>query len=102
GSPADLAAGREAIEAAGMEVDSAELTMGPKTTVSLDDEAAAKKTLRLIDTLEEVYCVQEVYANCDSTERVMEPVAGYPRAARRSASGGETAAAQTTIAELIA
>jgi transcriptional/translational regulatory protein YebC/TACO1 len=70
-----LTAVREAIEAAGMAVDSAELTMIPKTTVSLEDEAAAKKTLRLIDTLEENDDVQEVYANFDIPERVMEAVA---------------------------
>jgi YebC/PmpR family DNA-binding regulatory protein len=74
-APEDLTAVREAIEAAGMEVDSAELTMVPKTTVNLDDEGAAKKTLRLIDTLEENDDVQEVYANFDIPERVMEAVA---------------------------
>jgi YebC/PmpR family DNA-binding regulatory protein len=74
-APEDLTAVREAIEAAGMEVDSSELTMIPKTTVSLDDESAAKKTLRLIDTLEENDDVQEVYANFDIPERVMEAVA---------------------------
>src|SRR5437763_258666 len=62
-APESLTAVREASEAAGMEVDSSELTMVPKTTVNLDDEAAAKKTLRLIDTLEENDDVQEVYAN---------------------------------------
>src|SRR5512146_1684741 len=57
-APEDLTAVREAIEAAGIEVDSAELAMVPKTTVSLEDEGAAKKTLRLIDTLEESDDVQ--------------------------------------------
>ena len=38
-----LASVREAIEAAGMTVESAELTMVPKTTVEVDDESAAKK-----------------------------------------------------------
>jgi YebC/PmpR family DNA-binding regulatory protein len=66
---------REAIEQAGIEVDSAELTMVPKTTVSLDEEAAARKTLRLIDALEESDDVQEVYANFDIPEQVMEAVA---------------------------
>jgi transcriptional/translational regulatory protein YebC/TACO1 len=74
-APEDLTAVREAIEAAGIEVDSAELTMVPKTTVSLEDEGAAKKTLRLIDALEENDDVQEVYANFDIPERVMEAVA---------------------------
>jgi YebC/PmpR family DNA-binding regulatory protein len=74
-SPEDLTAVREAIEAAGIEVDSSELTMVPKTTVNLDDEGAAKKTLRLIDALEENDDVQEVYANFDIPEQVMEAVA---------------------------
>ena len=72
--PEALTAVREAIEQAGIEVESAELTMVPKTTVSLEDESAAKKTLRLIDTLEENDDVQEVYANFDIPERVMEAV----------------------------
>jgi transcriptional/translational regulatory protein YebC/TACO1 len=70
-----LSAVREAIEEAGIEVDSAELTMVPKTTVSLEDETAARKTLRLIDALEESDDVQEVYSNFDIPERVMEAVA---------------------------
>jgi YebC/PmpR family DNA-binding regulatory protein len=74
-APEALTAVREAIEQAGIEVDSAELTMVPKTTVNLDDENAAKKTLRLIDALEESDDVQEVYANFDIPETVMEAVA---------------------------
>ena len=74
-APEALTAVREAIEQAGIEVDSAELTMVPKTTVSLDEEGAAKKTLRLIDALEESDDVQEVYANFDIPEQVMEAVA---------------------------
>ena len=74
-APEALTAVREAIEQAGIEVESAELTMVPKTTVSLDEEGAAKKTLRLIDTLEESDDVQEVYSNFDIPERVMEAVA---------------------------
>ncbi len=74
--PDRLAAVREAIEAAGFTVESAELTMVPKTTVSLEDEGAAKKILRLVDLLEENDDVQEVYANFDIPERVLEAVAG--------------------------
>jgi transcriptional/translational regulatory protein YebC/TACO1 len=73
-SPEVLSAVREAVEQAGIEVDSAELTMVPKTTISLDDETAAKKTLRLIDALEDSDDVQEVYSNFDIPERVMEAV----------------------------
>ena len=73
-APESLGAVREAIEAAGIDVDSAELTMVPKTTIELDDENAAKKTLRLIDALEESDDVQEVYSNFDIPEQVMEAV----------------------------
>ena len=75
GAPEALSRVREAIEQAGIEVDSAELTMVPKTTISLEDEGSAKKTLRLIDALEESDDVQEVYANFDIPEQVMEAVA---------------------------
>ena len=71
-----LATVREAVEAAGFEIESAELTMLPKTTVAVEDENEAKKILRLIDQLEENDDVQEVYANFDIPERVLESVAG--------------------------
>ena len=73
--PAALASVRESIEGAGFTVDSAELTMVPKTTINLEDENSAKKTLRLMDALDENDDVQEVYANFDIPERVMEAVA---------------------------
>jgi YebC/PmpR family DNA-binding regulatory protein len=75
-APESLAAVREAIEAAGFTVDSAELTMVPKTTVEVADEGEAKKVLRLIDQLEENDDVQDVYANFDIPERVLEAAAG--------------------------
>ena len=74
-APESLVAVREAIEAAGIEVQSAELTMLPKTTVPIEDESAAKKLLRLMDALEENDDVQDVYANFDIPERVLETVA---------------------------
>ena len=74
-APDDLAAVRGALEAAGVPVDSAELTMVPKTTVEVSDEAAAKKVLRLIDQLEESDDVQDVYANFDIPEGILEAVA---------------------------
>ncbi len=74
-APEQLAAVREAVEAAGFPVDSAELTMIPKTTIEVDDESQAKKILRLVDALEDNDDVQEVYANFDIPERVLEEVA---------------------------
>jgi len=74
-SPESLSSVREALEQAGIEIESAETTMVPKTTVELSDEAAARKTLRLIDALEELDDVSEVYANFDIPERLLEAVA---------------------------
>jgi YebC/PmpR family DNA-binding regulatory protein len=74
--PEALSAVREAVEAAGFTIESAELTMIPKTTVEVADESAAKKILRLIDSLEDNDDVQDVYANFDIPERVLEAVAG--------------------------
>jgi YebC/PmpR family DNA-binding regulatory protein len=71
-----LASVREAVTGAGFEIDSAELTMLPKTTVPVEDENEAKKILRLIDQLEDSDDVQDVYANFDIPERVLESVAG--------------------------
>jgi len=75
-APESLHEVREAIEAAGFTVDNAELTMLPKTTVEVVDEADAKKVLRLIDQLEDNDDVQDVFANFDIPERVLEAVAG--------------------------
>ena len=75
-APELLSAVREAIEAAGFTIDSAELTMVPKTTVEVADEDDAKKVLRLIDQLEDNDDVQDVWANFDIPEQVLEAVAG--------------------------
>ena len=74
-APEALTAVREAVEAAGFTIDSAELTMRPKTTVEVADEGVAKKILRLMDQLEENDDVQDVFANFDIPERVLEAVA---------------------------
>lgn len=70
----DFMAVRENLEAAGIKFSSAELTMIPKDTISLD-ESGARKILRLLDALEDNDDVQEVYANFDITDDVMEAIA---------------------------
>jgi YebC/PmpR family DNA-binding regulatory protein len=75
-APESLAAVRTAIEAAGFTVENVETTMLPKTTVEVEDEGDAKKILRLIDQLEDNDDVQDVFANFDIPERVLEAVAG--------------------------
>ncbi|MBV8066031.1 MAG: YebC/PmpR family DNA-binding transcriptional regulator [Actinobacteria bacterium] len=75
-APEQLAAVREAVQAAGFTVEAAELTMVPKTTVEVADEGEAKKVLRLIDQLEDNDDVQDVFANFDIPERILESVEG--------------------------
>jgi YebC/PmpR family DNA-binding regulatory protein len=75
-APEALAAVRRAIEGAGFAVDSAELMLVPKTTVEIGDEHKARQVMRLIDALEENDDVQDVYANFDIPEQVLEAVAG--------------------------
>jgi YebC/PmpR family DNA-binding regulatory protein len=73
-APEALQVVRGAIEAAGFPVESAELSMLPKNTVAVDDEAKARQLMRLIDALEDDDDVQEVYANFDIPEQVLEAV----------------------------
>lgn len=70
--PSDTTAVREAITAAGFGVDSYDLTMVAKTTVALGEADAAKRVLRLIDALDDHDDVQEVYANFDIPEAILE------------------------------
>lgn len=72
--PSDFMSVRANLEAAGIKYSSAELTMIPKNTVALD-EADARKTLRLLDALEDNDDVQEVYANFDIPDDVMQALA---------------------------
>src|SRR4051812_42247222 len=87
-APDSLAAVRSAIEASGFGVDSAELSLIPKTTVAVEDETAAKRVMRLIDTLEDNDDVQDVYANFDIPERVREAVASHTGPPRACSSPG--------------
>jgi YebC/PmpR family DNA-binding regulatory protein len=72
--PADLVAVRAALEGAGIPLASSELTMIPKATVE-PDEKEARQVLRLVDALEDNDDVQEVFANFDISEEVLEAVA---------------------------
>lgn len=72
--PAELQKVRTAVEEAGMTVAEADLTMLPTSTIALDSVEAAKKVLRLIDALDEHDDVQNVYANFDMTDELIEAV----------------------------
>jgi len=73
-APESLTSVREALEQAGYTIENAELTLVPKTTVEVADQADAKKVLRLIDELEESDDVQDVFSNFDIPESVLEAV----------------------------
>ena len=72
----------DALTAAGIEFASAEITMMPKNTVQLE-ENDAPKIIRIIDALEDNDDVQEVYANFDISDEVLEALAGLIGAGRR-------------------
>ena len=69
----DLVAVRTALQTAGIDYDSADPTFLPSVTVELEEEAA-RKVFRLIDALEDSDDVQNVYANYDVSDEVMELV----------------------------
>src|SRR3954468_9555020 len=72
--PADLTAVREALQQAGIEIDSAELAMRPTTKVQVE-EAEVGKLMRLIEQLEDQDDVNAVHANFDVDADVLERVA---------------------------
>jgi len=73
--PGDLAAVRAALDAAGIEVESAEVAQLPKSKVPLEEDVAIK-LVRLIDALEDQDDVDAVHANFDVDAEVLERVAG--------------------------
>jgi YebC/PmpR family DNA-binding regulatory protein len=72
--PGELAAVLSAIEENGWPVTSAELTMQPTQSVPIDSESDARRILRLIDLLDEHDDVQNVWANFDIPDSVMDLV----------------------------
>jgi YebC/PmpR family DNA-binding regulatory protein len=72
--PTELHAVRTAIEAAGITFTSSDLTMLPSQSVPLGDAGSAKAVLRVIDALEEHDDVQNVYANFDIPDDVLQTV----------------------------
>jgi transcriptional/translational regulatory protein YebC/TACO1 len=55
-------------------VDSSEPTMVASSTIALDSEKDARKVLHLIDLLEEHDDVQNVYANFDIPDAILDLV----------------------------
>jgi YebC/PmpR family DNA-binding regulatory protein len=72
--PADFTAVRTALEQAGIEMQSAEMSFRPSSVVPID-EAQAGKLMRLMETLEDNDDVSAVHANFDVPAEVLERVA---------------------------
>ena len=71
---ANLEALRKRLEGAGAKVESAEMTMQPKTPVEVDEQVA-RQNLRLIEALEDLDDVQRVSANFDLPSEVLAEAA---------------------------
>ncbi len=70
-TPEEFTVVRDAIIASGHEPDNAEVTFNASTSAELDQETA-EKLLRMVDTLEDLDDVQEVYSNADISDEIME------------------------------
>ena len=73
-APSDVYDVRDALEAAGVTVVSAESTMVSSTAIEVTDLDDARKILRIVDALEDNDDVQDVYGNFDISEEIMEAV----------------------------
>jgi YebC/PmpR family DNA-binding regulatory protein len=71
--PGDLVAVRTALREADIEYESAESSFVPSVTVQLDEDAA-RRIFKLIDALEDLDDVQNVYANFDVSDEIMAAV----------------------------
>ena len=69
--PTDLVPVRSALQTAGIEYESAESSFVPSVTVPLDEDGA-RKIFKLIDAIEDSDDVQNVYANFDVSDEVMQ------------------------------
>ena len=67
---------KSALETAGLDVISADSTMVSSNTIDVSDAETAKKILRIMEALEDNDDVQDVFANFDISDELMEAVAG--------------------------
>jgi YebC/PmpR family DNA-binding regulatory protein len=74
--PHDVGSVRDALENHGAKVLSADLTLVPQNVIEVDDEAEAKRILRLMDAIDEHDDVQNVYANFDIPDEIMAAFEG--------------------------
>ena len=62
---------KDALNAAGLESDNAEVTMSPATMAEIDNVDDAEKIMKMIDMLEDIDDVQDVYTNVNFSDAVM-------------------------------
>ena len=67
---------RDALQAAGLNIVSAESTMVSSVTIEVTDADDARKILRIMDALEDNDDVQDVFSNFDISDELMEAVGG--------------------------
>ncbi|HEY8789757.1 MAG TPA: YebC/PmpR family DNA-binding transcriptional regulator [Actinopolymorphaceae bacterium] len=72
-APGDLVAVRKAVEEAGYDYESAEASFVPSVTIDLDEDGA-RRVFRMIEALDDLEDVQNVWANFDVSDDVMEKV----------------------------
>lgn len=73
--PTDLDAVRKAMAAAKYEIEKAELSFEPNTTVEIADEATARKLMKLMDALDDLDDVTNTYSNFDISPDLMDRLA---------------------------
>ncbi len=73
-APEDFMIVKDAMQQAGLEPESAEVTMRASTNVELDAKDA-EKMVRLLEKLEDLDDVQNVYSNADISEEILERIA---------------------------
>jgi YebC/PmpR family DNA-binding regulatory protein len=72
-APGDLVGVRKAVEEAGFDYESAEASFLPSVTIDLDEDGA-RRVFRMIEALDDLEDVQNVWANFDVSDDVMETV----------------------------
>jgi YebC/PmpR family DNA-binding regulatory protein len=70
--PSDLPQVREALDEAGIAVESADLAMLPTSTVEVADVAQVKGLMKLMDLLDDLDDVQDVHGNMDVSDELMD------------------------------
>jgi len=74
--PNEVGSVRDALEAHGVKVLSAELTLVPQNQILVEDKAEAHKILRLMDAIDDHDDVQNVFANFDVSEEILNSYEG--------------------------